>query len=115
MCPQKPINTTVEQEMAITEDLEMIMAEEMIIAEERGLVPCTSTGRTKDKNTGSGRGARGGKIAASEEEEKEQGVEEGEERLVVVEVVHKQVVEVAQWCLEGLVEVVTLLQIKDKW
>ncbi|KAG5540630.1 hypothetical protein RHGRI_020751 [Rhododendron griersonianum] len=48
-------------EMAMVEDLEMIMAEEMIIAEERGLVPCTSSGWEKDNNTGSGRGARGGK------------------------------------------------------
>ncbi|KAG5522559.1 hypothetical protein RHGRI_034646 [Rhododendron griersonianum] len=52
-------------EMTMAEDLEMIMAEEMIIAEERGLVPCTSSGREKDKNTGSGRGAKGGKTAAS--------------------------------------------------
>ncbi|KAG5544649.1 hypothetical protein RHGRI_017174 [Rhododendron griersonianum] len=47
------------------EDLEMIMAEEMLIAEERGLVPCTSSGREKDNNTGSGRGARGGKTGPS--------------------------------------------------
>ncbi|KAG5562739.1 hypothetical protein RHGRI_005462 [Rhododendron griersonianum] len=47
------------------EDLEMIMAEEMIIAEDRGLVPCTSSGREKDNNTGSGRGARGGKTGTS--------------------------------------------------
>ncbi|KAI8539131.1 hypothetical protein RHMOL_Rhmol09G0157200 [Rhododendron molle] len=64
-CPQKPTSTTVEQKMAMAENLEMIMAEEMIIAEERELVPCTSSGREKDKNTGSGRGARGGKIAAN--------------------------------------------------
>ncbi|KAG5529225.1 hypothetical protein RHGRI_029802 [Rhododendron griersonianum] len=51
--------------MAMAEDLEMIMAEEMIIAEERGLVPCTSSGRKKDSNTGNGRGARGGKTGPS--------------------------------------------------
>ncbi|XP_058214249.1 uncharacterized protein LOC131325810 [Rhododendron vialii] len=64
-CPQKPTSTTVEQEMAMAEDLEMIMVEEMIIAEERGLVPCTSTVREKDNNTGSGRGARGRKTGPS--------------------------------------------------
>ncbi|KAG5515272.1 hypothetical protein RHGRI_036346 [Rhododendron griersonianum] len=52
-------------EMAMAEDLEMIMAEEMIIAEDRGLIPCTSSGREKDNNTGSGRGARGGKTGTS--------------------------------------------------
>ncbi|KAG5552639.1 hypothetical protein RHGRI_010659 [Rhododendron griersonianum] len=52
-------------EMAMAEDLEMIMAEEMMHAEERGLVPSTRSGREKDNNTGSGRGARGGKTGPS--------------------------------------------------
>ncbi|KAG5531620.1 hypothetical protein RHGRI_026289 [Rhododendron griersonianum] len=52
-------------EMAMAEDLEMIMAEEMIIGEERGLTPCRNSGRDKDKNSGSGRGARGGKNDAT--------------------------------------------------
>ncbi|KAI8542911.1 hypothetical protein RHMOL_Rhmol08G0176600 [Rhododendron molle] len=52
------LESIIRQEMAMAEDLEMIMAKEMIIAEERGLVPCTSSGREKDNNTGSGRGKR---------------------------------------------------------
>ncbi|KAG5536190.1 hypothetical protein RHGRI_023844 [Rhododendron griersonianum] len=57
----------------MVKDLEMIMAEKMIIAEERGLVPCTTSGREKDKNTGSDRGVRGGKTASGGREKGTRG------------------------------------------